>query len=161
MAPPADKSAPDWAQIEADFAAMLADDGYELVLCDVRAGRGAMVQVAVDHRDAPGTITVDECAEVSRRLGRYLDRLDPMRGAYRLLVSSPGVDRPLARWAQCEQAVGRQVKVTYRREGTKATVSGRLTEAADEMLRVEVEDSSIAIAWPEVVKANVVYDWGD
>jgi ribosome maturation factor RimP len=47
-------------------------------------------------------LTLDDCARLSRRLSEVLDALeakgrDPIAGAYRLEVSSPGIDRPLTR----------------------------------------------------------------
>src|SRR3546814_6246371 len=47
-------------------------------------------------------LTIDDCADLSRRISERLDALeeagkDPIDAAYRLEVSSPGIDRPLTR----------------------------------------------------------------
>ncbi|WP_288456746.1 ribosome maturation protein RimP [uncultured Sphingomonas sp.] len=59
------------------------------------------LQVMAERPDTR-QLTIDDCAELSRRLSDRLDALeaegrDPIEGAYRLEVSSPGIDRPLTR----------------------------------------------------------------
>lgn len=59
------------------------------------------LQVMAERPDTR-QLTIDDCAELSRRLSDKLDALeeagrDPIEGAYRLEVSSPGIDRPLTR----------------------------------------------------------------
>lgn len=59
------------------------------------------LQVMAERPDTR-QLTIDDCADLSRRLSDRLDALeaegrDPIDGAYRLEVSSPGIDRPLTR----------------------------------------------------------------
>ncbi|PCG15277.1 ribosome maturation protein RimP [Sphingomonas adhaesiva] len=59
------------------------------------------LQVMAERADTR-QLTIDDCADLSRRLSDRLDALeaegrDPIEGAYRLEVSSPGIDRPLTR----------------------------------------------------------------
>ena len=95
--------------------------GLELV--DAAVGRGptrSLVRVIVDTPSGDGRVKVDECAAVSRELGPGLDVAELIEGAYTLEVSSPGVDRTLAREIDFTRAVGRKVALE-----TRAPLDGR------------------------------------
>ena len=55
------------------------------------------LQVMIDVADHSRDLTVDDCAEVSRKLSDVLDEKDPIKEKYSLEVSSPGLDRPLTK----------------------------------------------------------------
>ena len=61
--------------------------------------------------DAGAGITIEHCERVSRQVSALLDVEEPIAGAYRLEVSSPGLDRTLYRHEQFEASVGEQVAV--------------------------------------------------
>jgi ribosome maturation factor RimP len=63
------------------------------------------------ERPEEGTITVEECAEISRRLSPVLDVHDPIHGQYTLEISSPGIDRPLVRPSDFEDWAGHEAKI--------------------------------------------------
>ena len=73
-----------------ELAAPLAQE-YGARVVDLKIGGGA-ISLFVDK---PGGITVQDCTEISRELSTTLDVEDPMRGSYRLEVSSPGLTRKL------------------------------------------------------------------
>jgi ribosome maturation factor RimP len=56
------------------------------------------LQVMAERPDTR-QLTIEDCAELSRRISDTLDAEDPIEHAYRLEVSSPGIDRPLTRLA--------------------------------------------------------------
>lgn len=96
---------------------------HGLELCDAAFGRGptrTLVRVVLDTKQGDGRVKIDECAAVSRELGHGLDVSDLIDGAYTLEVTSPGVDRTLAREIDFERAVGRKVAVE-----TRAPLDGR------------------------------------
>ena len=68
-----------------------------------------MVEVRIDRRDG-GSVTVDDCARVSRVLEARLDASGLVPEQYELQVSSPG-DRPLRSPAEWRRFVGRWVSV--------------------------------------------------
>ena len=53
------------------------------------------------YADKEGAITIDDCEKISRTLEKELDKRDPISQAYILEVSSPGLDRPLKKEADC------------------------------------------------------------
>src|SRR5919199_455806 len=69
--------------------------GFRLVRVKVTGEAGCTVQVMAERPD--GTMSVEDCEALSRALSPVLDLEDPVPQAYRLEISSPGIDRPLTR----------------------------------------------------------------
>lgn len=83
---------------------------YDVELLTVRGQ--AVLRVTLDKpggREPGQGVTVKECVDVSRELGQILDADDPLPGAYRLEVSSPGVERSLSLGRHFELAVGERL----------------------------------------------------
>jgi ribosome maturation factor RimP len=97
----------------------LNDLGYRIVRVTISGRNGTTVQIMAERPD--GTMTVEDCAEVSRQLSPLLDAHDPITGQYTLEISSPGIDRPLARpsdfvaWARHEARIETKELVGGRR----------------------------------------------
>jgi len=83
--------------------------GFRLVRVKISGLSGCTVQIMAERPD--GTMTIDDCETVSRALSPVLDVADPIDRAYRLEISSPGLDRPLVRRSDFERHVGSTVKV--------------------------------------------------
>ena len=97
------------ARIAAVVEPVLAGMDYRLVRVSISGGDGCTVQVMAERPD--GSMTVEDCETVSRALSPVLDVADPIDHAYRLEVSSPGLDRPLVRSSDFERYAGHRVKV--------------------------------------------------
>ncbi|MBI2298069.1 MAG: ribosome maturation factor RimP [Armatimonadetes bacterium] len=151
----------DWTAIEAELAALLDEAGYELIEMAAHTGSGAYLRVSADRRGEPGGITIDECAALSARIGAWLDAKDPFRRAFRLQVSSPGLDRPLPKLDHCRARVGRLIKVKLSVDGRPASVTGRLVEVTGDGLVLDLDGERRAVPWAEVVRANVVHEWDE
>jgi ribosome maturation factor RimP len=83
--------------------------GYRLVRVRVTGQNGCTVQIMAERPD--GQMGVEDCEAVSRAVSPALDVEDPIRTAYNLEVSSPGIDRPLVRPADFARWAGHEVKV--------------------------------------------------
>ena len=83
--------------------------GYRLVRVKVSAAEGCTVQIMAERPD--GSMTVEDCEIVSRALSPVLDMADPIERAYRLEISSPGIDRPLVRKSDFDRYAGHPAKV--------------------------------------------------
>src|ERR1700690_4333840 len=90
-----------------------ASSGLEVVEVDLRGGgKARMLRIVIDK---PAGVTHEDCASLSREVGTILDVEDTVPGAsYTLEVSSPGLDRNLARAADFERFTGSRVKLTTR-----------------------------------------------
>jgi len=97
------------ARVAAIVEPVLLGMGYRLVRVRISGLDGCTVQIMAERPD--GSMTVDDCEAVSRALSPVLDVADPIDRAYRLEISSPGMDRPLVRCSDFERFAGHQVKV--------------------------------------------------
>jgi ribosome maturation factor RimP len=83
--------------------------GYELVLLEYAPSRRTgTLRLFIDK---PAGIVVEDCERVSREVAALLDVEDPVPGAYRLEVSSPGLDRPLVKPEHFERFIGEKIRV--------------------------------------------------
>ncbi len=143
--------------LEALLRPVVDDLGYELVDVQLRTERGrAILRLLVDR---PGGITLGECARLSREVGPHLEVADPIRGAYSLEVSSPGVQRPLKREEDFVRFQGERVVVrtldavdgrkTFRgtlvgvAEGTAITVLDRETQTSHDIPLSSVKEAHL------------------
>lgn len=92
--------------------------GYRLVRVRLSTQNGLTLQIMAERPD--GTMTVEDCEEVSRALSPVLDVEDPVDKAYNLEVSSPGIDRPLVRRSDFAAAIGHLAKLE-----TTTLIAGR------------------------------------
>lgn len=97
------------ARIAAVAQPVLADLGFRLVRVKLSAQDGMTVQVMAERPD--GSMTVNDCEAASAALSPVLDVEDAVRQAYRLEISSPGIDRPLVRASDIQRAAGQAARV--------------------------------------------------
>lgn len=97
------------ARVAAIAEPVLADLGYRLVRVRVSGTDGCTVQIMAERPD--GSMMIEDCEAASRALSPVLDTTDPVDRAYRLEISSPGIDRPLVRRSDFERYAGNVVKI--------------------------------------------------
>lgn len=84
--------------------------GFDLVRVKMYGGDDPTLQIMAE-RPETRQLTIDDCAAISRRLSDLLDEKDPIEEAYRLEVSSPGIDRPLTRLKDFSDWAGHEARV--------------------------------------------------
>ena len=134
----------------------LSDMGFDLVRVLLHGGQRPTLQVMAERADrAP--MTVEHCAAISRAVSAILDVADPIAGAYRLEVTSPGLDRPLTRRADFERFRGFEARVETEVpiEGRRR-FRGRLLGVEGDQLRLQLEDGEQAIPYAGIKKAKLV-----
>jgi ribosome maturation factor RimP len=82
--------------------------------------------------DGDNGITIEDCAEVNRRLSKAMDEKDLLKDKYFLEVSSPGLDHPLTSYRQFKKNVGRKIKVLT----NDSTIEGLLQQVTEEGISV-------------------------
>jgi len=133
------------AEIAALVEPALEDLGLRLVRVLTSGRDGGTVQIMVDR--AESDVTVEDCADASRAISPLLDAHDPIPGRYHLEVSSPGIDRPLARPSDFDDWAGHEAKVMLRepvdgRKRFRGAIDG-YDETADEVrIAVTLEGKS-------------------
>jgi len=90
-------------------APVLRDLGYRLVRVKISSAAGATIQIMAERPD--GTMSIEDCESVSMALSPVFDVEEPMAQAYRLEISSPGIDRPLVRESDFGRAIGHEARV--------------------------------------------------
>lgn len=95
------------------------------------------------ERPATGQLVIEDCAALSRRISDAFDALEAageelIEDAYRLEVSSPGIDRPLTRTKDYVQWAGHEVRVQLANpvEGNRTSLQGDLISLDGDVVTV-------------------------
>ena len=114
--------------------------GYRLVRVRVSSTEGCTVQIMAERPD--GSMTVEDCETVSRTLSPVFDVNDPIDRAYRLEVSSPGIDRPLVRKSDFDRHTGHLVKIEMEIPvNGRKRYRGKLTGTECDMAKLTRDDA--------------------
>jgi ribosome maturation factor RimP len=149
------------ARVAAIAEPIIESLGYRLVRVKVSASEGCTVQIMAEQPD--GSMTVEDCETVSRALSPALDVSDPVDRAYRLEISSPGIDRPLVRKSDFDRYKGHLVKIEMEipvngRKRFKGELAG--TEGDTARLRrddaAEGEEADVLLPIEEMSEARLV-----
>ena len=129
------------ARVAALAEPVLAALGYRLVRVRISAFAGCTVQIMAERPD--GTMTVEDCETASRALSPVLDVADPIESAYRLEISSPGIDRPLVRRSDFDRYAGSvaQVEMQVPIDGRKR-FRGELTGTDGDCARMRCDGAA-------------------
>jgi ribosome maturation factor RimP len=135
-----------------------ADLGFEVVRLRVVGGaRRKRLQVMAERPD--GSMTIDDCAALSRAISAALDVADPFAGEWDLESSSPGIDRPLTALEHFERWAGHEAKIELDRllEGRKR-YSGALAgvQAANVLLDAHNGEGPVPLPFAWIVDAKLV-----
>lgn len=132
------------ARVAALVEPAIAGLGYRLVRVRVSGTDGCTVQVMAERPD--GTMTIEDCEACSRALSPVLEEFDPIDRAYRLEISSPGIDRPLVRKSDFERYANNVVKIemavaAHGRKRFRGMLLGVEGGSDGDMARVERDDA--------------------
>ena len=130
--------------------------GYRLVRVRVSGSDGCTVQVMAERPD--GTMTIDDCEICSRALSPVLDVNDPVDRAYRLEVSSPGIDRPLTRITDYARWAGHEAKLELAAPDAtgRKRFRGRLLGLDANDVAIEVEGARLKFPFRSITEAKLV-----
>jgi len=139
--------------------------GVELVdVRYLREPKGAVIRVIID-RAVPGTevgsgVSLEDCTAVSRDVSTSLDVHEDLlpSGAFRLEVSSPGLERPLVKLADFERFSGREVKLrTQTPIERQRRFRGKLLRVVDQSIELDQDGKVVLIPHADIAQANLVY----
>jgi ribosome maturation factor RimP len=122
----------------------LRDLGFRLVRVKISAAQGTTIQIMAERPD--GSMSVDDCEKASMAVSPVLDLDDPFAQAYRLEISSPGLDRPLVRTSDFRRALGHEARVEMsvaheRRKRFRGTIEGIDGEGRTACLKLRRTDA--------------------
>ena len=147
--------------LRAHIEPIVADHGCELVDVERLGGQGkTILRVIVDNESGDGRVEVDVLARISREIEAQLDAADAVAGAYDLELSSPGLDRVLAREKDFVAAVGEKVKLKARRPlDGRRHFKGTLVGFDAGKVRIEIDGKDVSVPFEAIEKANKIYEF--
>lgn len=126
----------------------------EIVAVEISGARKSpTVSVFIDTDHG---VSFDELSSAQAWINDLFDAIDPFPGAYRLEVSSPGIDRPLRTQEHFADVIGQQATVKLLDSAAKKTLKGTVTAADESSFTMEVEDGARTIAYDDVYRAHLV-----
>lgn len=161
-------SSPSTSPIDAIVEPICRAHEVELVqVVEAVEPEGKLLRVLIDRpgsEDNPALgVTVGDCQAVSRDVANELEEKDLIAGAYRLEVSSPGLDRPLVKLSDFERFSGRDIKVRCHSPQpvtngkTRRKFAGRLLGVDGDSVRIEAYGGELRLPHAEIARANVVH----
>jgi ribosome maturation factor RimP len=130
--------------------------GYRLVRARFFGGGQPRLQVMAERED-DGTMTVDDCADLSRAISAVLDVEDPLPGSYLLEVSSPGMDRPLVRIGDFERFAGYEARIeTGRPIDGRKRFRGKLLGVSQGIVKIALDGAQAEVPFEDIAAAKLV-----
>ncbi len=147
------------AMIEPEAKAL----GFDLVRVVLFGSDDERTLQIMAERPETRQLNIDDCAALSRRISERLDALeeagkDPIEGAYRLEVSSPGIDRPLTRLKDYADWAGHEAKVQFTElvEGRKQVKAILVGVEGEAVLLDDPKSGRIAAPFDMIASAKLV-----
>ena len=154
-----------WEFLLADIAALTAliepeakALGFELVRVAMFGGKSDPTLQIMAERPDTRQLDLSDCEALSRRVSEVLDASDPIEEAYRLEVSSPGIDRPLTRLQDFADWAGydARLKLVEPMQGRKQ-FEARLDGLEGDAVKVYAERvGEMVIPYGQIVSAKLV-----
>ena len=149
------------ARVSAVAGPVLQGMGYRLVRIKISGEFGCTVQIMAERPD--GTMLIEDCEAISKALSPVLDIADPIDRAYRLEISSPGIDRPLVRRSDFVRYAGHLVKIEMavahqgrkRFRGTLGGIEGDAIQLHRDDNRAG-EDPDVMLVMEDIADARLV-----
>ncbi len=144
-------------EIEPEITQMLETFGYELVLSELKGPAGA--QTLTLYIDKPGGVNSDDCAAMVKRIEMVLETLDEQRHNYNIIVSSPGIERPLTKEKDFERFSGQRATLTLQQTQGKRTLTGILRGLTRSCVVIERDADTVEVPIADLVAAHLAPDW--
>ena len=140
----------------------------ELFIVDIKASfvkTPGKITVALDGDNG---ISIDQCAEISKSLGNYIEEGELLEDPYNLEVSSPGLDQPFKFHRQYVKNIGKEVRVLLT---DSSEIKGKLQDVSEEAIKVLEEkktknkskrtdnDEPTSLSFDKINKTNILLEF--
>lgn len=138
------------------------DLGFDLVRVAMIGGKSDPTLQVMAERPETRQLTIDDCADLSRAISDIIDPLeesgrDLIEGAYRLEVSSPGIDRPLTRRSDFGDWAGHEARIRFVEPvDTAKQVSGIIEGIDGETIRVATPKGERKVDFANIASAKLI-----
>jgi ribosome maturation factor RimP len=146
------------AEIQAMIQPIVDQRGAFIVDIGIHGNKGnTIIEIFLDTSSG---ITTAGCAEISKEVSKEFDRRDIIHGQYHLVVSSPGVDRPLRVVHQYPRNIGRKMRVNVRTGDAVDILEGTLLDATDDHIVLELDEKGEReIKFSDIESSRVCLPW--
>ncbi len=133
---------------------VIEDMGFQLWGIEYQPRKGdALLRIYIDHDNG---ISVDDCAEVSHEVSGVLDVEDPIKTAYTLEVSSPGIDRTLFYPEQFFRYLGENARITVSQPiDGRRKFRGRIMGVEGDDITLDAGQETVTITFGNIMKAKL------
>ena len=146
--------------IRAELTPIVESLGLSVYDVTLTGGDRPTLAVLIDRAGAHG-VDLDELEIATRTVSAALDAMDPVHGRYLLVVSRPGLERPLRTADHFASAVGETITCkTHDEDGHASRLRGVLTAAADDTITITTDAGDHTVALDAVDAARTVFEWG-
>lgn len=134
-------------------------DRPDLFLVDVSMHANGILTILVDGDNG---VAISDCVSISRHVGFHLEEENLIEQAYRLEVSSPGIDTPLKSLRQFQKNVNRSFKLKLKSSNSKegkllgVNESGITIQESVKQKGKKAEIIETFILFEEIVEAKVL-----
>jgi ribosome maturation factor RimP len=143
---------------------LIEEENLELV--DLEFSPGGPKSLLRIYVDKPAGVTIDNCANLSRKVSDFLDMEDLVPYRYNLEVSSPGLDRPLIKKEDFVRKIGEKIRVFLKEpvEG-KLELVGEIENFHEETLYLSTKPEGVepgeneekAVPFNKILKAKIIF----
>lgn len=154
-------------KVRSTVETLLDSEGYELVKIKIKNIPGSFVLVLyIDTKEKPNGINIDNLQEISHLISDVLDASFPNNELfdkkYNLEISSPGLDRPLAKMNHFKESIGQKVKIRFKssEDDRVKNISGILDLVNDNGINITLDTKEIMnLAFVDIIDVNIVFDF--
>ena len=146
-------------KLEDLFTPVIDDLGYALVQVKIMgAGKNSQIVQVMAENPETKRLGVDECAVISRELSAVMDVEDPIKGKYRLELSSPGIDRPLKTLEEFKTYKEFEVKIQINPplDTGQKRFRGFITEVENETIFIKTDNGDFELPFSNIESARLV-----
>lgn len=146
-------------QLEALIQPIVVDMGYDFIGLEYAPShQGTLLRIYIDSKAG---IKVEDCKEVSYRINNALSVENELTSNYTLEVSSPGLNRKLYSVAQCQEQIGKVIKLSLSDPiEAQRNFKGVLQKIVGEQLLLKLDDGrEMMFNFADVNRAQVVPEW--
>lgn len=131
-------------------------DKKSIFLVDLEAkGKASNPTIWVYLDSDTGGISLNECADISRKLQVLIEANGVFGSAFTLNVSSPGLDKPLKLIRQYKSNEGRNAKVRYKSDESVKMLEGTIAVVDDEGIEIENEGNTTRLGFSDIIETKI------
>ena len=134
-------------------------DNNKLFLIDIvirGSKKNPFFEVFIDNSKG---ITAEICAKISREIKDELEQTKLSETDYRLVVSSPGIDKPLLYLEQYNKHINRELKISYEEEDKIKSIEAKLLNIKGNELTFLYKKEELKIEFNKIKKAKVKFSF--